>query len=277
MIDVLDSLSEIAHRESNSLPADVFILRGLWRTSYILRLNQRSTTFHLSYLLAQTVGQGCSYYEHDMDEPVLSESILGKSIFEVATESRPLEIAMLDAAFSSINREVPAKQYFLDGSNIEKADKRAEIISDEILSRLKQQRPKRWDKFRVANVGVVGNILSILRTQRNLELTASDFYRGVVGKSIDGIYVEHGSRTLDLVAEADLAIVTGMTLATDTLDEILKTASEAKTALAIFAETGAHFAHEYCQMGVDIVFSEPFPFYLSGPGSTRIDVYRRLR
>ncbi len=275
MIDILDTLFETARKESHKYTPEVFTLRGLWNTSYILRLNDRATLFHLRYMLAQTIGQGCSYYDPSMEEPGLSETFLGRNILEIATENRCLKVAMLDAAFCSMHRGTPSKQHVLDGNNVDKADQRAEIICEEILSWLKRQNRKKGRNLKIANVGVVGNILSILNSHKDVELTASDYYAGIVGKSVHGTYVEHGGKTPELIAEADLALVTGMTLANDTLDDILDTALESKTALAIFAETGAHFAQEYCRMGVEIVFSEPFPFYLSCPGRTQIDVYER--
>jgi hypothetical protein len=43
----------------------------------------------------------------------------------------------------------------------------------------------------------------------------------------------------------------------------------------MFAETGANFGEEYCRtIGVDVVVSEPFPFYIF-QGVTRIEIYRR--
>jgi hypothetical protein len=166
---------------------------------------------------------------------------------------------------------------------------------------LAKRHPKQRTTFTVLNVGVVGSILSILVSQKSLRLppdidvriTASDLYEGVVGTQVHGVTVEHGThgtygfagsdgaripmgvRTLELIADADMAIVTGMTLTNGTLDAILETAIKNKTALVIFAETGAHFATEYCNLGVDVVVSEPFPFYLTCDGPTRIDVYRR--
>jgi hypothetical protein len=43
----------------------------------------------------------------------------------------------------------------------------------------------------------------------------------------------------------------------------------------MFAETGANFAREYCNYGIDLVVSEPFPFYMVSNGESLIDIYRR--
>jgi hypothetical protein len=121
----------------------------------------------------------------------------------------------------------------------------------------------------------VAQFLEILSEQGDLTVKATDYYSGVVGQNYHGVHILHGSKTNELIAEVDLAIVTGLTLANGTLDEILSIAQKNNTKLAIFAETGAHFASEYCQMGIDLVISEPLPFYLSGSGKTNINIFYR--
>jgi uncharacterized protein (DUF4213/DUF364 family) len=125
------------------------------------------------------------------------------------------------------------------------------------------------------NVGVVGDFLEELRRLKEARVTASDFYQGIVGHRPAGVFVEHGSRTLELVAEADVAVVTGMTLANGTLEDIIATARSSGTRIVVFAETGAHFGSEYCRMGIDVTISEPLPFYLSGPGRSTLKIFRR--
>ena len=276
MIDILEALESNAQASAKLCSPEALILRGLWRTDYTLRLDEKSTMFNLHYVLAQTIGQGCSYYDPDMEEPGISETFIGKNALELVTGCRCLDIAILDAVFASL-KGPPAESLSLQGTNIEKADQRAEVVCNEVLSILKRMHVhKHRHETAVVIVGVVGNILTILANHPSLKLRASDFYRGVVGSSVCGVRVEHGSKTLDLIADADLAIVTGMTLANDTLDAILDTALKTKTALVLFAETGFNFASEYCKMGVDVVISEPFPFYLTCAGRTQIDVYRRI-
>jgi hypothetical protein len=97
----------------------------------------------------------------------------------------------------------------------------------------------------------------------------------MIGREIHGVKVEDGYRTNELVGSADLAIVTGMTIATDSLELILEAAHAGGTRLLVFAETGASFGEEYCRtLGVDTVVSEPFPFYIF-QGTSIIEVFRR--
>jgi uncharacterized UPF0146 family protein len=128
-------------------------------------------------------------------------------------------------------------------------------------------------KPRVVNVGVVGNLVSGLAA-RGCEVLATDLEPEMIGKVVSGVEVQDGTRTFDFVRDADLAVVTGMTLATDSLDLIISEARQAGTKLLIFAETGANFGEEYCRtLGVDTVVSEPFPFYIF-QGLSTIEVYR---
>ena len=281
MIDILDVLTTKAQEAAASCDARAFILRGLWRTEYVLKLNELASVFHLNYVVAQTLEQGCSYYEPELEEVKLGEELLGRSVFECTSKQRSLRIAGLDAVFAStFLGGVPDESYQLEGRNIEKAGRRAEIICEEVLSILESRPPKRGSVRRVVNVGVVGNILSVLSQQKGVETRGVDFYPGIVGGRIHGVTIEHasgsayGSRTLEIVRDSDVAVVTGMTLETNTLDQIVSSAIEGGTALVVFAETGAHFGREYCKMGIDAVISEPFPFYLSCGGITRMNVYR---
>ena len=124
------------------------------------------------------------------------------------------------------------------------------------------------------NVGVVGDFLELLALNTSLSLHATDYYPAIAGRKLHGAYVRDGKHTLDEVSEADVAIVTGMTLATNTLDDILRVAQENGTHVLLFAETGANFADVYLENGVSTVVAEPFPFYLSGAPSCTVRVHR---
>lgn len=282
-IDILSELQNNLDGRARDLDPEIFILRGVWKCQYVLQLTAEESIFNLNYILSQTVGQGCCHFESGRDEPILDESFIGKNIQNIPMTNNAFRISALDAVYSSLNGS-PDVSHKISGSNIQKAHKRAEIVCSEALRILRKKRPKHGARAGVLNVGVVGSFLSILSKRSELNVMASDLYKGVVGKTIHGIQVENGTkvgssvkgdRTLELVADADVAIVTGMTLANNTLGGILSTALENKTSLVVFAETGSNFAHEYCMMGVDAVVSEPFPFYLTGSGPVKINVYRK--
>lgn len=286
MDDIFEQLERTAKAEARSLGTEALILRGVWQCNYVLRLSEDESVFHLNYVLAQTLTQGCCYYDPKIEQPTISGALIGKDVLESPSKFRSVRMAALDAVFGSSEklRGSPDMSFNIHGSNIEKAPKRAKIVCDEVLLQLSNRPTKRTGKKKVVEVGVVGSFLKILTENNDLDIKATDLYPDVIGISVHGVVVENGTRqgsshvgdrTLELVAEADLALVTGMTLANNSLSEILDIASRNKTAVVIFAETGAHFASEYCKMGVDAVVSEPFPFYLSCDGPTGINIFRR--
>jgi len=271
---IFAKLKQRALARLDEIPNEAHKIRGVWNVHYAIRLTGSPTILHLSYVVVQTLEQGCSYFEPSIEDPGLNERLLDAEVMTLSTGFRCLDIAALDAIYAHLVGK-PNKIYSLEGSNIQKASKRAEIVCDEVFLTLEKLTPKNGDKFVVVNVGVVGDFLEILTHRTDIKVEASDFYQGVVGMKPYGVTVAHGSRTPKLVAGADLAIITGMTLATGTLDELLNVAVENKTAIVMFAETGANFASEYCRLGIDVVVSEPLPFYLTGPGPTIIKVYKR--
>jgi hypothetical protein len=287
MLDILEILEQKAlingKNQGYSADSEIFKLRGVWKSSYVLKLTPDESVFHLHYVLAQTIGLGCSYYDPTDEEPSLHESLLGKNIFKLPFQLRSLRIAALDAAYYSLNAK-PTQSYTINGTNMEKAGQRSQIVCEEVFSLLGSRAPKAGKKSRVTVVGVVGGFLKILTERSELDVQAVDFSPTAVGKTIHGVWVEDGTksgslhkgdRTLELIAKADIALVTGMTLATNTLGEIITAAQKNRTALVLFTETGANFASEYCELGIDTVVSEPFPFYLSGYGATQINIFRK--
>jgi uncharacterized protein (DUF4213/DUF364 family) len=88
------------------------------------------------------------------------------------------------------------------------------------------------------------------------------------------VKVRGNTANSELIKEADLAIITGMTLPNRTLPGIMEMAREHKTSTMIWAITGRNFGHYYLEQGVDCVISDPSPFLLL-PGPARISIWRR--
>ncbi len=267
MSDTFAMLREQALKKSESCKDEDFVIRGLWKTDLLFKPNVFERTFMYSFVLAQTVGQGCCYCEKDLK---LDEYYIGKDAREIIPEKYCISIAVLDSIFSSIPKQ-PQQVYELRGNSIEKAIERKSIIVKEAEDLLKAENPR---EASIVNVGAVGNIVKDLK-EKNYSVFATDFDEAIIGKSLHGVTVEHGSKTLEYVGDCDLAIITGMTISTDSLDEIVETAKKHNTKLLVFAETGANFAEEYCQtIGIDVAVSEQYPFYIF-QGVSTIEVYRR--
>jgi len=267
MTDIFALLRERAFERMAKAPPEDFLVRGIWKVELAFKPNPAERTFKYTFWLAMTRGQGCCYCTGDDQR---GRELVGHDVRELVTEKTCISIAALDSLYATLERR-PAASYQLVGTPIEKTDARTEIILHE-AERLVSgicARPAR-----VVNVGLVGNIVRDL-VARGYDVRASDMERDTVGTKVHGVLVEDGTRTFDLVRESDLAIVTGMTIATDSLELIVEEARKAGTKLLVFAETGANFGEEYCRsIGVDTVVSELFPFYIF-QGTSTIEVYRK--
>ena len=269
MSDVYGMLRDQGLRKTAGFPDEDFMIRGLWKVDLAFRPNVHERTFRYAFLLSQTVGQGSCYCDTDL---VINDDLIGRDAREVVQERDCYSISLLDSIYASIPKQ-PDDVHEIRGSSIEKAAKRNAIILDEIGRLLGVFGPKSG-KPRVLNVGVVGNVVHGL-VERGYDVLATDLDEKIIGSSVHGVTVVHGSRTYQHLKSSDVAVITGMTLATDAVGDIAELSKVYNTRVVMFAETGANFGEEYCQsLGIDVVVSEPFPFYIF-QGVSRIEVYRR--
>jgi putative heavy-metal chelation protein len=267
--NVLDFLSQTALERSQKFPDEEFMLRGLWRVDYRSQPNAEERIMKYGFLMAQTTHQGCCYSDFgSVKIDTIAGSLLGHDARTLPASNITERIAVLDAVFGSLCGKSDESR-ILAGIPSEKASQRAELVTAEVMREL-----DRCSSRRVANIGVMGNFIHHLR-RHAVDVAASDLDLELVGEYIDGVKVVHGSRSLELVADSDVALVCGETLATETLDEIIRTAHANHTVLVIFAVSGCHFAEEYVRtFGVNVVISEPQPQYLF-QGVSRIEIYRK--
>lgn len=266
-MDIWSKLTGQALQKSQSFPADVFTVRTLWKAEVILQHELIHKVSRYYAFLAVTTGQGCCHYATDLN---LDKNMVGKDARDYIARKSGVSIALLDSIYSVFPRE-PYQVHELHGSPADKADKRSSLIVDEGARLVTGKKNK---EIRVVNVGAVSEIVEKL-SARGYRTFATDLDEDIIGQSLHGVTIESGRKTVEYVKNCDLALVTGMTLATDTLDEIVAAAQESGTKLLLFAETGAHFAEEYCRtIGIDTVVSEPFPFYVH-QGMSTIAVYHK--
>ena len=264
----LKELRRIGIEKSRGLPDEAFRVRGLWRTDLLFRPNPAERTFNYTFLLVQTVSEGACYCS---TIPALTEGfhLLGQDVRTAEFKYRCFEVAALDAMFSAFEKH-PDETLVRSGTSAEKAVWRSGVIVDEVLRQLELAAAERP---RVVNVGVIGNLVKML-SERGIEVVGTDEDPALVGAEIDGIPVYGEEKTVELVEECDVAVMTGMIISTDTMEEIFEAARRGGTRLVMFCETGAHLCEEYVRMGVDSAIAEPFPFYIFG-GETRIDIFRK--
>lgn len=265
---LIDELKRIGEDRSRDYPDELFTIRGLWRTDLIFQPNPEERAFNYTFLLVQTVSEGACYCS---TIPALAEGhyLLGQDARTAEHKYRCTQVATVDAMFSAFEKH-PDESFTANGTSAEKALWRSRIIVDEVLRHLELMGVERG---RVVNVGVIGNIVRML-LDRGIDVVGTDEDPLLVGSQLSDVPVYGEDRTVEFVEQCDVAVMTGMIISTDTMEDILAAARRGGTKLVMFCETGANLCEEYVKMGIDSAVAEPFPFYIFG-GTTRIDVYRR--
>jgi len=272
---VLGTLKDDVLRLSKDMASEDFRLRGLFLLDLTFQPDPAERRFRYEVVVAQTTGQGACYSaETGIDLNPISDELIGKDCRETNSSIRhsSVELAVLDAVYSAFPNS-PEDSVLLDGPAFDKSVQRANIVVDEVTRLLCRGSDLRGKE--IVNIGVVGNFIRTLRARRAI-VYATDLDQSIIGREIAGVQIENGELNEDRIADADLALVTGMVLSTNTVDEIIQWCHQYDTKLIIFAETGANFAAAYCRMGVDTAVSEPFPFYIFS-GLTKINIYRASR
>jgi hypothetical protein len=267
-VDYLEELRGIGIEKSKGLPDEMFVVRGLWRCDLLFQPNPAERTFDYTYLLVQTVSEGACYCS---TIPALSEGsyLLGQDARTAEFKYRCFEVATIDALFSAFEKH-PTESKTMTGTSKAKVPWRSGIVVDEAMRLLD---PTAAGRAKVVNVGVIGNIVRML-VDRGVEVIGTDEDPTLVGTEIAGAPVYGEERTPELVEECDVAVMTGMIISTETMEDIFEAARRGGTKLVMFCETGANFCEEYIKLGAHAAIAEPYPFYIFG-GTTRIDIYRK--
>ena len=240
---------------------------GLWDITCLFNPNNERY-FNYNFLIAKTIGQGCAYLTKKPRRTYL-EHIIGKNYFDLNNIDLGIEVAILDSIIEHVGHK-PSKSYELKGSSLQKSIERAEIVVSLAETFLKNCTIEK--EYDVINIGVVNNFLKLL-FEKKYKIIGSDFDKRIIDKKLfSEIDIIDGNRTIEYVKKSKLAIITGMTVTTNTLDEIIKCAKENTTKTIMFAETGYNLAQFYLNEGIDVVVSEPFPFYIFD-GNNQINIF----
>jgi len=121
MAGVYDILRDRAYERSAYLEDDAFLVKGLWKVDLAFKPNVHERIFRYSFLVAQTMGQGCCYCDKDLE---IDSDLIGKDAREIVRTKDCFSIAVLDSIFASIERD-PQAVHKLEGNSVEKAGKRA--------------------------------------------------------------------------------------------------------------------------------------------------------
>ncbi len=265
----LDEIRLQAHSLLTDCPKENTVIRGLWEVGCFFKPTQIERLFQYRFVVAQVMAQGAAYCS-DLSSSLsqsTAQDLIGRSLLDYQVHDTCLELALLDALCAA-RRPPPNATHTLRGNSIDKATQRATLICKEALrlAAVVARRP------RIANIGVVGLIASELQAA-GCDVLLSDLDPHLIGSSIGRVKVQHGSDSPSIVAQSDVAIVSGMALTTGTLDDILTAGRLSGCKIVIFAETDSSFANIYIRLGASAVIAEPFPFYIF-QGTTDILIYR---
>lgn len=254
---------------NNFTMEDDLLVRGLWETKCLFQPNPSERLFKYKFLVAQNIGQGAAYTDINQEFDDI-ELYIGKHFLEMDFCSchAITELAIMDSIFST-RAKAKHNTFKLQGNSIIKSEQRAKIIADEVSLLMGDK------KGTVINIGVVLNIMKAIHDQGH-QVYGSDFDEELIGKKFFDDQAEVFSATENeiLIKKADVIVITGMTVATKTFDELVEQAKLYGTKVVVFAETASNLYDFMLQRGVDCVVSEPFPFYIF-QGETTIKVVRK--
>lgn len=239
---------------------------------FIVHLSERAILFgddHVyydPYLIVQLVSGArgaCFLHPGDVKETDF-DLCVGKPVLDVVNiVPIPIGIALLDAYYSILNPKLgitPQNTYTLNGLGAEKSLKRAQRIVE--LAEI-------TESSKVLLIGVISDIVREI-LNLNAQVKLADFL--LAGTKIHGIDVMHDAAPL--LDWADIVIMTGNVLKTETLEDLIEQINKRNKRLIVYAMTGGHIAPYYLGHGVSVVTVEKFPFYWYANLVSIMEVYR---
>ena len=274
----VDAAEQWALHRAEARTADPFRLLALWSVSFLVQADPGERKTRYTMRIAQGEGYGRSGGLGpglaDPDPDLVGQDtrrILRDRLWKDEAD----RAAIADLVIGQVSRPAD-EQIVLDETLRGKYTARAEIFADEAIRVLKGRgaEPRKGNRRRVLVVGATAGILHALLA-RGLDVCATDLASDVVGRTLGGVQVLDGRvANARLMKDADLAIVTGISLTNGTMPELMSLAKIHNTSTMIWAVTGKNFGHYYTDHGVDSVISDPSPFLLL-PGPATIAIWRR--
>jgi hypothetical protein len=274
----LEAAEKWALERSENLPDELFRLTAIWYINFVRQPvpGERKTRYIVKLAQAQNYGISIGLSPH-LPEP--NANLVGedsRQVLKNGTWGDEIErTALVDLVISYVSR--PADQQIrLEGSSHAKYSARSTIFADEVASVLQTKGSKyfKGNKPRVLVIGATAAIIKGL-LGRGFDVSATDLAPEIIDHELGGVKIRSGEGANErLIAEADLAVVTGMTLPNGSLPSIVEQAAKCNTSILIWAITGRNFGDYYTKYGVDAVISDPSPF-LHLPGAATIAIWRK--
>lgn len=267
----MESLVALRKKLLNISSQDDRTVIGVWATDCLYNPANNGRIFQYKFLIVQTkCGQGCAYSTspyYNVDELC---HLVGKDCLSNALTDTALQVACLDAVAKKLSYNYCSEIIEWQGKSEYKLHLRSSLVVNEARRLVGSLKGKR-----ILNVGVVGDMIKSFLDE-GCDVIGTDFDSNIVGTRLFGkANVYDGGYTVSLLQKADVAVVTGMTLTTNSLDEIIQTCKLYNVKLIIFAETGANLGQYYVAQGVDVYIGEKYPFYIFD-GKSILEITRKV-
>ncbi len=215
----------------------------------------------ISFRVERAVGSAAVEPDEVPDATVYD--CVGATVAELLTHPVPaIRVAALDAYLMSLHphdRSGAEAVAIPAGTSLEKSMARASSVVD-----LLDAAPGR----RVLVIGVVNSLLHHLR-KRGLHYLPCD---------LKGGHTEWGEPMIPdataVLDDCELMLVSGMTLANNSFESLLRHARQTGKPLVLFAQTGSAVLPWFVGAGVTAVSAEPYPFFWLDGGPSMLYRYR---
>jgi hypothetical protein len=261
----VEAAEKWALSRSAKLPKESFRLTALWSISFVRQPAPHERKTHYVMRLAQSQNYGlCTQlggrFRSAAEIVGLDTRVILKRRLYASHVDRT---ALVDLVMGHVSR--PADRMIaLKGTFQAKYGARAAVFAQEADRILRRKRLKD-SKGKRACVLVIGATAGIIHplAKRGFRVLATDLSTTVLGRRLGGVRVQSGREAnARCMKEADLAIITGMTLPNRTLAGLIKLAKKHNTSTIIWAITGRNCGDYYTVNGIDCVISDPSPFLL---------------
>jgi hypothetical protein len=283
----LERAEQWALEQTARLSADRFRLTSFWHIDYIRQHVPAERKTRYIARLAQAENYGIAFgltlplqdnTEHALALQDADRSLVGDDSREILKHRRyrtDIDRAALIDLVIGHSPAVANDKVILDHTLRDKHALRARLFADEseIVLRRKGSAAIKGREPYVLVIGATAGVIGALVT-RGFKVAATDMSEDIVGENLGGVTVRRETENARLIEEADLVIITGMTLPTRALPRLIERAKTSNTSTMMWAITGKNFGSYYVEQGVDCVVSDPSPFLLL-PGRASIEVWRR--
>lgn len=236
-------------------------ISGCWDINLFTQPSSTERVFNYSIFMCRTLKLGAAY--HDFS-PCDQHNYIGLCPHKLiqSTHNSAVKLALADSLLSNKYLDTATSSTFY-GAPAELASKRAGIIV-----KLTESINGRLSTARVVIIGASSELINHVRLQ-GAAVRVHDLDEMLIGRSLAGIEVL-GPQCLQASIEwADVAIVTGMTIANSTLTSLVDLCRSANTRIILYAESGPTVAQYLVDTGyIDGAVSETFPYYIFGSQAT---------